>query len=51
MDIEFLLSATILVNGNRTYNDDQYEFESVGVPFLAALGREIHQLERQYRAH
>jgi len=47
--IEFMLSATILVNENRIYNDDEYEFESLGVPFLAALGREIHQLERLLR--
>lgn len=44
--IEFLLSATILVNENQVFNDDQYEFESRGVPFLAQLGREIYELEK-----
>jgi len=44
--IEFFLSATILVNENQIFNDDQYEFESLGVPFLAQLGREIYDLEK-----
>ena len=33
--------ATILVNSNQIFNDDIYEFEQVGIPFLAALGQEI----------
>jgi len=41
-DIEFLLSATIHVNKNQIYNDDTYEYETIGIPFLAALGKEIH---------
>jgi len=45
--IEFFLSATILVNENQIFNDDQYEFESRGVPFLAQLGREIYDLEKK----
>ena len=37
----FILSATIKVNNNRIYNDDKYEYDTVGFPFLAELGREI----------
>tara|TARA_R110002051_G_scaffold130040_1_gene203789 strand:- start:5146 stop:6183 length:1038 start_codon:yes stop_codon:yes gene_type:complete len=44
-DIEFLITATILVNDDGIYNDDQYEYESVGIPFLAALGRELYELQ------
>tara|TARA_B110000285_G_scaffold233927_1_gene309202 strand:+ start:1921 stop:3006 length:1086 start_codon:yes stop_codon:yes gene_type:complete len=40
-DLEFFLTATVLVNENRIFNDDVYEFESKGIPFLAALGRGI----------
>jgi hypothetical protein len=29
------------VNSNQIFNDDTYEFEQVGIPFLAALGQEI----------
>jgi len=44
-DIDFLLTATILVNKNGIFNDDVYEYEEVGIPFLAQLGREIYQHE------
>ncbi|MGI9547705.1 MAG: serine hydrolase [Flavobacteriaceae bacterium] len=44
-NVEFLLTATILVNNNRVYNDDQYEYDSIGIPFLAALGRELYEFE------
>ncbi|MFS4417823.1 serine hydrolase [Maribacter sp. 2307ULW6-5] len=43
--VDFLLTATILVNANGIFNDNQYEYDTVGIPFLAALGREIHALE------
>ena len=39
-ELEFFLTATILVNSNQIFNDDAYEFEQVGIPFLAALGQE-----------
>ena len=44
--IQFLLSATILVNKNGIFNDDTYEYDSIGIPFLAQLGREIHAFEK-----
>ena len=44
-DIEFLTTATILVNENGIYNDDQYEYDEIGIPFLAELGRSIYQTE------
>lgn len=43
--IQFILSATILVNENGIYNDDTYEYDTIGIPFLAQLGREIYDLE------
>jgi hypothetical protein len=43
--IEFLLTATILVNRDGIFNDDQYEYEEIGLPFLAALGRKLYQYE------
>ncbi|GGW44906.1 hypothetical protein GCM10007383_31670 [Arenibacter certesii] len=46
-DIEFILTATILVNKNGIFNDDQYEYETIGLPFLGQLGREIYKLELQ----
>jgi hypothetical protein len=44
-NVEFLLTATILVNEDGIFNDDQYEYETVGKPFLAALGRVIYDYE------
>ncbi|QLG44174.1 serine hydrolase [Costertonia aggregata] len=44
-DVEFMLTATILVNKDGIFNDDAYEYDEIGFPFLAELGREIHQLE------
>lgn len=44
-NIEFLLTATILVNNDGIFNDDAYEYEEIGIPFLAQLGREIYQQE------
>ena len=38
---EFLISATIRINANETLNDDVYEYEEIGLPFLAELGRQL----------
>jgi hypothetical protein len=43
--IEFLLSAVIQVNENEIYNDDTYEYDEIGIPFLANLGKVIYQYE------
>ena len=49
--IEFFLTATILTNKNEIFNDDQYEYDQLGIPFLAALGREMYEFEKnQQRA-
>lgn len=37
-DVAFVLSATLEVNANSVYNDDEYEYDELGVPFLAELG-------------
>jgi len=44
-NIEFLVTATIHVNKNGVFNDDVYEYESVGIPFLAELGRQLYNYE------
>jgi beta-lactamase class A len=44
-NIDFFLTATILVNNNQIFNDDVYDYDTVGIPFLAALGQEIYQQE------
>lgn len=44
-DIEFMVTATILANKNGVFNDDIYEYDEVGLPFLAQLGRELYAIE------
>jgi len=44
-NIEFMISATILANKNSIFNDDSYEYEEIGIPFLAQLGRELYTIE------
>jgi len=49
--VEFLLSAVIYVNEDEIFNDDKYEYDEIGLPFLANLGRVIYkyELERKSR--
>lgn len=50
-NVEFILAATILCNRDGVFNDDKYEYEAVGFPFLARLGRAVyaHELKRKRR--
>lgn len=41
-NISFTITATIHVNKNQVFNDDTYEYDEIGIPFLAELGRQIH---------
>ena len=40
--VAFFLAGTILVNKNEIFNDDTYEFEEKGIPFLAEVGRQLY---------
>lgn len=44
-NVDFMLTATILVNKDEIFNDDNYEYDEIGIPFLAQLGREIYDFE------
>jgi hypothetical protein len=43
------LSATIYCNSDGILNDDLYDYESVGLPFMKHLGQVIydHELKRE----
>lgn len=45
--IEFMLSATIYTNENEIINDGKYEYNSLALPFLAELGRQILKYEKR----
>lgn len=44
---EFMLAASIRVNADGIYNDDRYEYDGIGLPFMAALGRAVLDVERR----
>jgi hypothetical protein len=43
--VEFMLSASIYCNSDGIFNDDKYDYNSVGFPFLKHLGEVIYQYE------
>jgi hypothetical protein len=51
--VEFFLSAVIYTNADGILNDDRYEYDTIGFPFLRDLGQVIYQYEvsrsRRYR--
>lgn len=46
-NLEFMLSAVISCNTDGIYNDDQYEYDAIGFPFMRDLGIAIYQQELQ----
>lgn len=47
--VEFMLSATIYCNSDGIFNDDHYDYNTIGYPFMKNLGRVIyeHELRRK----
>lgn len=43
--VEFLLSAVIYCNKDGIFNDDTYDYDTVGFPFMGNLGRVIFDYE------
>lgn len=43
--VEYMLAATLYVNKDEILNDNKYEYESIGWPFLRQLGQTIYQYE------
>jgi len=44
-NLEFMLSAVISCNQDGIYNDDHYDYESIGYPFMKNLGQAVLQYE------
>ncbi|MEH6536532.1 MAG: hypothetical protein V7719_09080 [Psychroserpens sp.] len=40
--ISFIITATIHVITDGVFNDDVYEYEAIGIPFLAQVGHQLH---------
>ena len=43
--VEFFLSATIYCNRDGILNDDKYDYDSIGLPFMKHLGQAIYDYE------
>jgi hypothetical protein len=43
--VEFILAATIFTNANQTFNDNDYEYDEIALPFLRDLGNAIYEIE------
>ncbi|MBA2248869.1 MAG: serine hydrolase [Chitinophagaceae bacterium] len=43
--VEFFLSATINCNTDEIMNDDKYDYENIGLPFMKNLGKVIYDYE------
>lgn len=44
-NVEFMLSAVIYANEDEIINDGKYEYQTIALPFLAELGRQIYNYE------
>lgn len=51
-NIDYMLSATVYVNSDGVINDSKYDEESMGFPFLRALGKAVYEYElKRPRVH
>ncbi|HSB92778.1 MAG TPA: serine hydrolase, partial [Flavitalea sp.] len=44
-NVEYMLAATIYANSDGILNDDNYDFDSIGRPFLTGIGQAVYQYE------
>jgi hypothetical protein len=44
-NIEFMVSAVIYCNSDGVFNDDKYDYKTLGLPFLKNLGRVLYDYE------
>src|SRR5260221_11717219 len=50
--VEFMLSAVIYCNSDGIFNDDKYDYDTTGLPFMKNLGRVIYNYElKRKRKH
>jgi Beta-lactamase enzyme family len=52
--VEFMLTTVLLCNNDEIFNDDKYDYDTVGLPFMKNLGQLIYTHEltrpRKYKA-
>lgn len=45
--VEFMLTSTVYANSDGVLNDNKYDYETVGWPFLYELGQAIYEYEKK----
>jgi len=52
--VEFMLTTVLLCNNDQIFNDDKYDYDTIGYPFMKNLGQLIYNHEltrkRKYKA-
>lgn len=43
--IEFMVTAVIYCNEDGVFNDDRYDYDTIGLPFMANLGKTLFEYE------
>lgn len=43
--IEFILTTVLLCNNDQIFNDDKYDYNTIGFPFMKNLGKLIYEHE------
>ncbi|HWN89244.1 MAG TPA: hypothetical protein VNM35_09280, partial [Chitinophagaceae bacterium] len=44
-NVEFMLSAVIHCNSDGIFNDDKYDYDDIGFPFMKHIGQVIYDYE------
>ena len=44
-DVEFMLTTVLLCNNDQIFNDDKYDYDTIGFPFMKNLGKLIYEYE------
>jgi hypothetical protein len=43
--VEFMVTAVLLCNEDEIFNDEQYDYDTIGFPFYKNLGQVIYDYE------
>jgi hypothetical protein len=44
--IEFIVTAVVLCNEDEIFNDEKYDYETIGYPFYKSLGQVLYEYEK-----
>jgi hypothetical protein len=44
--IEFIVTAVVLCNEDEIFNDEKYDYDTIGYPFYKSLGQVLYDYEQ-----